>query len=325
MSGGAPPRRGLCWVVTTGEAGYRSQALGLAERLGVEIEEKIIGLRPPWRWLPGHLAPAALRGLDPAKASIAPPWPDLVVSCGRRSTAVSIAIRRAAAGRTLTVHVQHPLAPASAFDLVIAQPHDGLAGANVTVVPTALHRVTEAALAEAAAAWRPRFASLPAPRVGVLLGGANRGGGFDEAAAAHLVTALGALLAREGGSVLVTPSRRTGAAVRRRFQDAFGGRADALVWDEAGDNPYLGILALADRLVVTGDSVSMISEALARRAPVEIVPIARAPRRHRLFLDDLSARGLALPFRPGPAPTTAAPVDATEIAAAAVRKLLARR
>src|SRR6056297_1543837 len=119
------------WALTTGEAGMRSQVLGLCDRMGLAFTEKCIGLRAPWRWLPGHLCPCPLRGLAAEGDALAPPWPDLLISCGRRSTAAAIAIRRASGGRTLTVHLQNPRTPPDHFDLVIAHPHDGIAGANV--------------------------------------------------------------------------------------------------------------------------------------------------------------------------------------------------
>src|SRR5580698_2396175 len=138
------------WFMTTGEAGYRTQARGLARALSPAAREWVVDLRPPWRWLPGALAPFALAGLDPARDRPTPPWPNVLVTCGRRATALSIAIRSASRGRTLTAHVQNPLTARSAFDLVVAMDHDRLAGPNVLCVPTALHDVTPERLDAAA-------------------------------------------------------------------------------------------------------------------------------------------------------------------------------
>ena len=90
-----------CWVLTTGETGMRSQVIGLAEATGLPFHEKQIRLRAPWSWLPGHLCPFALSGLDRAHDRLDPPWPRILISCGRRSTAASIAVRRASRGHTL--------------------------------------------------------------------------------------------------------------------------------------------------------------------------------------------------------------------------------
>ena len=116
-----------------------SQAVGLAEAVGWPIETKTVRLRAPWSLLPGHLCPLALSGL---REPLAPHWPDLLITCGRRSVAVSIAIRKASRGHTFTVHVQNPRAPARFFDLVAPPRHDGMSGANVLPTRGALHRIT---------------------------------------------------------------------------------------------------------------------------------------------------------------------------------------
>jgi uncharacterized protein len=313
------------WAVTTGEAGMRAQALGLAEALGFPFEERRIRIRRPWRWLPGHLCPLPLAGLDPRHDRLAPPWPDILITCGRRSTAASIAIRRKSGGRTLTVHLQNPQTPLSAFDLVVAHPHDGVSGENVLLVETTIHRVTAQKLDAASSAFAPAFAALPAPRLGILLGGRTRKGGFDNGDIAVLLAGISAHL-ETGGSALVTPSRRTEAHVVAAIRERFAGEPRVLLWDGSGENPYFGILALADRLVVTADSTSMVSEALSAGKPVDVVPLEGLGRRHRLFLERLERLGHLGRFgapsvRERPAP----PPDAARIAAQRVKAMLAER
>jgi uncharacterized protein len=313
------------WYMTTGEAGYRTQARGLARALAQAPRELVVDLRAPWRWLPGALAPFALAGLDPARDRPAPPWPDVLITCGRRTAAISIAIRAASRGRTATVHVQNPLTRLSAFDLVAAMDHDHISGPNVISVPTALHDVTPARLAEAARAWRDRLAPDGRPLIGVLLGGATRRQPFAEDQAEGLLAGLAQVRRTSGARLAVTPSRRTPPAVRALLAERLAGDADAFVWDFAGDNPYLGILALSDRLVVTSDSVSMISEALATSAGVEIFG-ADGGRRQAEFVDGLIRRGLVRRFEGDPSPPPAhAPVDSTGAAAKAVWRMLAAR
>ena len=99
------------WWITTGEAGFRTQARGLTEAVAPGAEEKTIGLKTPWSLAPPALWRLTLFGLDKNKAVLAPPWPDLVVSCGRRAAKAAIAVKRASGGRTLAVHIQNPLAP----------------------------------------------------------------------------------------------------------------------------------------------------------------------------------------------------------------------
>lgn len=279
-----------CWWITTGQAGFRTQARGLAEAVAGEgAVEKTIGLNAPWALLPPSRL--MLLGLDKTKDRLTPPWPDLVISCGRKAGKVALAVKAASGGRTLAVHVQHPLADIAKFDLVIPMRHDGAPdAANVMPIDLALHDLTPALLEGAREGWRERFAALPRPLTGVLLGGATQKKPFTVEQARELVGRLKALRAQ--GGLAITPSRRTPDEVKTVVRDAFAGDDGVFLWDEAGDNPYRGILALSDRIVATGDSVSMVSEAVATGAPVAVFDLGGGGARHKRFLENLVARGV---------------------------------
>jgi uncharacterized protein len=309
------------WFMTTGEAGFRSQARGLAERLTPDPRELVVGLRFPWNRLPVAWTPNPFALLDPARDRPAPPWPDLLISCGRRTVALAMAIRRASEGRTLAVHVQDPLAEPDGFDLVIAMQHDAVSGPNVLKVVTALHGVTPERLAEAGDAWRDRLGSEPRPLAGVLIGGPTGGKAFPTAGFIAALTRL----RNEGARLAIAPSRRTPPSIVAAVTAAFANDPDVFIWDRQSDNPYLGILALADRLVVTSDSVSMISEALATGRPVEVFGEPQNAR-HSRFLRALFDDGLIDAFTGGPVTVRDRRlVDATDFAAQAVRGLLEAR
>jgi len=166
MSGREP----TCWWITNGAAGFRTQARGLAQAVIPGAIEKTVDVRAPWSLAPPWLWRVILMGLDPKKDRLEPPWPDVVVSCGRKAAKAAIAVKRASGGKTLAVHIQNPLAPLGEFDLVIPMRHDPVEeGPSVVPIDLALHDVTPAVLEAAAAAWRARFASLPRPLTGVLL------------------------------------------------------------------------------------------------------------------------------------------------------------
>ncbi|MFN2349323.1 MAG: mitochondrial fission ELM1 family protein [Thioalkalivibrio sp.] len=313
-----------CWTLTTGEAGMTSQAIGLAEAVGLTFEHKTIGLRAPWRWLPGHLCPGVLHGLTPGSDPIEPPWPELLISCGRRSAAVSIAIRRLSGGRTLTVHIQDPQIPARYFDLVVPPRHDGLEGDNVIATRGALHRVTPEKLAEAAQAQSQRFAHLPRPLVAVLVGGSNRTCRLTPQVSTSIGKQLAALASNHGASIALTPSRRTGADNVEALREALQG-VPHFIWDGQGENPYFALLGLADHIVVTGDSVSMLSEAASTGKPVFVADLEGYSKRLLVFHHELRREGVTRPF-PGPLERwDYEPVNDTARVAECVRELLERR
>lgn len=305
MSG--PPS---AWVLADPRAGTAAQALGIAERLGVPFRTV------PLEWGPLAKLPLpwpSLAGLTPAaRAAFAPPWPKLALSAGRRAAPVARWLGR---WGVRTVHCMRAW-PAGGLDLLVIGQHDSPPAApHILPILGAAHRVSPALLAAARGDWAG-FAALPAPRVGLLLGGKVRGEGLDPAAAA----ALGARIAGFAGSVLATTSRRTGAAATEALARALGHLPHHLHrWGEAGPNPLPGIMAWADLLVVSGDSISMISESLVTAAPLFIAPMGDEGPRHLALHASLFAAGQARPLAAAPAPFARAPLDETARIAAEIR------
>jgi uncharacterized protein len=216
--------------------------------------------------------------------------------------------------------VQHPRMPIDRFDLVVVNRHDRLTGPNVVVTRTALHRATPLRLAEAAAIWAPRLAHLKRPLLAVLIGGSNGRFRLDAPVAGALAAQLAAL-GREGIGLAMTPSRRTDPAARALLAEAVRD-ADGYVWDMTGENPYFGLLALADAILVSVDSVSMISEAVATGAPVLLARLPGRSRRIGDFVGDLLREGRVRWFEGKLEHWPVAPLDDTEAAAEAMRRRL---
>jgi mitochondrial fission protein ELM1 len=277
------------WILSEGFAGLQAQALGLAEAAGLEPEVRVLAPRRPWKWLAASLWPAPLAVVPDA---VRAPLPELVIGCGGMAAAVGAALRRSGAP---VVQVQHPRMSPQRFDVVVVNRHDELTGPNVVVTRTALHRATPARLAAAAEEWRPRFAHLSRPLVAVLVGGSNGRFRLDAAVAAELSGQLAAMMHADGVGVAVTPSRRTDPAAKRVLAETLM-PLGAYVWDGSGANPYFGMLGLADAIVVTVDSVSMVSEAVASTAPVMLATLPGRSRRNSLFMEGLLREDRVRPF-----------------------------
>jgi uncharacterized protein len=298
----------MIWVLEDSRAGTAAQALGIAERLGT-----------PYRRVPLRFGPLAklpwpfptLAGLADRSEFVAP-WPSLVISAGRRSAPVSRWLRARGAR---TVHAMRPGFGSTDFDLLVIGAHDRPAPApNLMVIQGAAHRLTPEALTEAAASF-PDFAALPRPIVSLLLGGPVRAEGMAPEAAAHIAQQAAQL----GASLLVTASRRTGAAATAAVADALKNRTHVLYpWGGSGANPYGAMLAVADFLVVTGDSISMLSEALMTTAPLLIADPGGLGPRHQSVAESLIAAGLAARLG-APLPPPRAARDETGRIAAEIR------
>lgn len=277
------------WILAADYAGLLAQAQGLAEAAGLAAETRLLRPRAPWRWISARAWPSPLAALPPE--TLAPPLPDVLVGAGGMAAHVVAAIGRTRrADWPRIVQVQHPRMNLARFDLIVVNEHDGLSGPNVIVTRTALHRVTPTRLAEAAAVWTPRFAHIPRPLVAVLVGGGNGRFRLDGAVASRLAADIAGMMAADRAGVVLTPSRRTGVEVTAVLRDRLT-PLGAVVWDGAGENPYFGMLALADAIIVTQDSVSMLSEAVATPVPVMSASLPGRSRRQELFTRAMLASG----------------------------------
>lgn len=300
------------WVLADPRAGTANQALGIAERLGEPFEVKRLEFSR-LAGLPNWLLGPSLAGLR--TPGWRPPWPRLVIAAGRRSAPAALWLKRHHGTRL--VHVMRPGFPLDEFNLVVLPKHDRAPAApNVLEILGAPHRVTPEALAP----YAHGFWQMPCPRVALLVGGPVRGEGLAPAAAGALAARVAAL----AGTVLATTSRRTGPAATEAIRAALAGTSFVLhAFGDPGPNQYLPMLAGADVIVATGDSISMISEAAMTKAPLYIadLPDASGPR-HRAFHESLYAAGQARPLGTTLEAFARAPLDETARVADAVRAML---
>lgn len=312
-----------CWIVTPPARGMKNQAVALAEALGLPYRDLTVAPRRPWTWLPSGWWPLPLLALPDGREAFAPPWPRLLISCGRRSVPYALHIRRRSAGSTYAVHIQNPQTALSSFDLVVAPRHDDLHGDNLLLTDGSLHRVTPTLLRQETARFADRLGRLPRPLVAVLIGGRNRYYDFSTTEAAMLGEALAAFARRHGAGLAVTASRRSGAEAIDRLRRALADTAHEF-WDFSGDNPYHGYLGSADAVVVTSDSVNMVSEATATGKPVYVYHLPGSGSRFEAFHALMQESGRTRSFDGSLDSWSYEPPDDTGRAAAAIEAALAR-
>ena len=301
-----------------------NQALGLAEALGGLIVIKRIHLPYLWSLLCPYFPIRSRVTLAPIGDSLSPPFPEVLIGCGRQSILSSIAIRQASQGRTLTIQLQNPVIRTTHFDLVIVPIHDRLHHPNVLQSRGALHRVTEQRLAQARQDWMPRLAHLPGPFVGIFIGGSSKVYRLTSRMIHHIIDQLIVMSRRYGCSILVTPSRRTSLEHQRILRDRLS-EIPSMVWDQTGDNPYFGFLSAADTLIVTCDSVSMISEACSTGKPVYLLMLKGGSKKFRRFHEDLQQAGMIRPFTGQLDTWTYTPLRETQRIAEEIKPMLEER
>jgi hypothetical protein len=262
----------VTWLFTGYKAGDNAQVLALADALGWPYDVKRFKYRKT-ELLSNRLRAVTLAGIDKkSSCELSPPWPDLIITAGRRNEPVARWVRKQSGDRTRLVHVGRPWAPLDAFDLIVTTPQYFLPDRyNVLKNSLPLHGVMSGRLNQAADVWRQRFAHLPRPYTAVLIGGDSGPFVFTGEKGQRLGELVNSMSLHDGGSLLVTGSARTPALAFEAFQRQLSVPAHIHRWSEAGEaNPYLAYLALADRLVVTGESMSMLTEASFTCKPLYI-------------------------------------------------------
>jgi len=269
----------LVWCLLGRKAGDNTQVRALAAALEWPCEEKHIRAQP-WELLTNLGLGVTLAGIDQsASSALVAPWPDLVITAGRRNEPVARWIRRQSGGLTRLVHIGRPWAPLLAWDLVVTTPQYFLPNwPNVRHNRLPLNNLTEAQLQAAAAEWRSQLEDLPGPRITVLVGGDSGKFVFTPEKAQRLGRWCNALAQRAGGSILLTDSPRTPLAAGDALESALTVPTRVYRWTAEGStaqaNPYLGFLGLADAVVVTGESMSMLGEASVTGKPLFVFDMA---------------------------------------------------
>lgn len=305
------PSKPITWVVTEGMAGTENQCLGVAEALGVTPIVHRISLNFPWNILSPWL------GLECAGTftqKLEDPWPDLLLASGRKSIAASRYIKKMSRGKTFTVQIQDPRISPKHFDLVAVPAHDPSRGENILVTAATPNRITSDTLAKARADFAPLFEKIAAPRVAVLIGGSTKSHKFTVDEAHDLAATLARI-----PNLMITTSRRTGAEKDKLFRYTLG-TAGNYLWDGQAPNPYQGILAWADYILVTADSTAMISDAATTGKPVYILPMAGLSRRQALLIDNLKKHGAVRDFDGTLTPWTYTPLCDSAAIADFIRK-----
>ncbi|AOF89727.1 mitochondrial fission ELM1 family protein [Sinorhizobium sp. RAC02] len=296
------------WVLTDGKAGDEQPLVGLAEAMGATPVLRRVAPRRPFAWLMpwGPIDPKDAP--EKPDSPLAPPFPDICLATGRRAVAY-LRTLKSMSPTTFCVLFKDPRMRRHKADLLIVQQHDAPRGENVLVVTTAPNRMSPERLETGRHAMADRLASLPQPRVAVLIGGDSRHHQFSEADVSRLLGGLEAKL-DAGNALMITVSRRTPAPLAMALAD-LAKRPNVLFWDGTGDNPLLAYLAWADEIVVTADSTNMVGEAAALGVPVQVFHPSGGHAKIGRFLAALSQEAAVGRFPEAPATGRHAPVNST--------------
>ena len=290
----------------------QTQASGLATRLAEYLQNSSTNTKISTKILAKTVTmPRAIAWMKPHWAAcLIKPDKDMlgakiVISCGRRSEPTSIALRRLTSA--FTIHIQSPHTEWHHFDAVVAPQHDFKAGDkrlnNPEIKPFislgAVHDITQERLESARKEFTDPFQAMKQPRIAVLIGGNSRTHKLTPDIADHLCQTL-RNLAEDGAGLMISFSRRTPDPAKKQITTALE-TYSPYIWPRYDDkspppNPYRGLLAWADYILVTHDSASMVSEATAAQKPVYLLPLKGTSKKFDRFHDQMIAAGLVRKF-----------------------------
>lgn len=312
----------LIWVLLDDAAGHMNQALGVAEALQLPFEPKPIKYNGKAN-LPNLLLGASLKGV--ATSDIKPPFPDIVISAGRKTFPIARYIKKQSKAKI--VQLMHPGFPAWGIDLLVVPEHDGFTPNSETFVTIgAPNRVQPDFLAQEEAIWERTLNHLPAPRMAVLLGGDTKGIAYSAEDGARLAEQVQRISLGQG-SLLVSASRRTPKVFADAFKSAIKQPMHFHDPATSRSNPYYAFLALSGAIITTADSVSMMSEACTTGKPVYIYKPQQfnAPKHQQLLHKLLYNNYAILSDGSKPIPSPIPKLETSNQVAARIREILKKK
>jgi hypothetical protein len=250
-------------LLTEGMHGMISQVEGMAKALNTEYSHKIIRLNFPWNLIPPRFTPISDIILKDKIYITDNEIPDLIISCGRKSVIPSIFLKRKNS-KIFTIHIQDPKVSFKNFDAIVAPEHDNLKGDNIFTSKGAIHYITEVEINKARQYLVNKIKSEKI--VSLILGGPNKYYSFNSDQIINIFNQIKSIFVSDGYKVIIIPSMRTPKKIidlAEREMSSCG-----YVVNKVDKQAYLSAYALANYVIVTCDSTSMISEAATSGKPI---------------------------------------------------------
>jgi hypothetical protein len=278
-----------------------NQALGLAEAVArqtpLDISVKRLTIPQPYPSLPRSLWRNPFENQKILDLNdLSPPFPDLWIACGRLTLPFSIHLKKL--GGSFVVQTQDPRERTDLFDFVVPPKHDGLSGANVFPIHGSPNRLTAERIAQDAQQLEGHLPADNKGRIAVLIGGDSKAYTLSSKVLDNIIAILKMLIA-DGYFLMITTSRRTGDDNIDRLQKTLA-HDHVFFWDGSPvgslENPYFGMLGLADHILVTEESTNMVTDAAATGKPVHVLPLEGQKKKFEDFHNNLQNQGITRKF-----------------------------
>jgi mitochondrial fission protein ELM1 len=288
------------WILGDDRPGTVSQSIALAEEIGFEY--KVINLTySSFSKLPNCFFGKSLLRLDKKSRQKFRKFdymPRIIIGAGRKAAPILLALKKKSGNKSKIVQIMHPNIDLKKFDFVILPKHDQAdtkKHPNLIITIGALSKVNDAKIISEKEKFRTWFENIKKPKIALLVGGSSAKTKFEKDSAIRLAKTSSRIAEEMNATLLVLNSRRTSETLTKAIQSNLQCDFKFFDWRKMhNENPYMAILGYADFFIITGDSVSMISECCSTGKPVYIFDEKEiSTAKHRRFHHDLIAENYA--------------------------------
>ena len=267
-------------LLTEGMHGMISQVEGLAKALDLDFIHEKIELNNIWKLLPPKITPAQNFVF---KNKIDQDF-NVLISCGRKSVIPSVYLKNKYKDKIINIHIQDPKVSLNNFDFIVVPEHDGLIGKNVLTSKGAIHYLTNHELEQNESYLKSRVDNQK-KIVTLIIGGPNKYYSYGDQIIDKVFEKIENCFIKKNYQAIIIPSMRTPKNIIQKAQNYFD--KNQIVIPDIDKKAYLSSLKLADHIVVTCDSTSMISEAAITGKPIYVVqmPAIKSNQRFKDFFN----------------------------------------
>ena len=283
------PNKMTSWIISDGTKGMENQSLALAKLLGCQF--KLINYKPPYLLRKIPLIGKFILTSNIIKILNQKPLPKFVITTGRRMAGISIAIKSFFKNKIKTIHIQNPKISNNYFDLLLIPEHDKIKGKNIIQTKGALSFFSNHEIKN------KKKLSPKHPIIFLMVGGNNKRynpQNYDYYNLSMKVVHATKLL---NAKLIVSTSRRTDRKAEKILKSIFVKHLnDFQLHTFNDDNPYPNILETAHYLIVTSDSVNMVSEVATISTPLFVSYFPKEEGKILNFLENLIDLGIIKKF-----------------------------
>ena len=254
-------------LLTQGMHGMISQAEGLAKALDIDFTHHTVELNKFWKMIPPKITPISqnvYKIIDHENF-------DVIISCGRKSVIPSIHLKNNSNKKVFNIHIQDPKVDLKHFDFIVAPEHDSIKGQNVISTKGAIHYLTENEINENKDYLNSFIKKDERIIWTLIMGGPTKYYDYSTKNINEIFKTLSELSKKHNFQLVIIPSMRTPTNIIQYANDYFGD--DHTVIMDVDKKAYLSALAIAQNIIVTCDSSSMISEAALTGKPIYVATI----------------------------------------------------